>query len=307
MRQDFLGLALAAALLAAPAAAEPRFTDHYANDGEVRIHYTAAGQGPLVVLIHGFPDSWHTWRPLMDVLDEDYRVAAVDLRGYNLSDKPKGVEAYAYPALIGDIEAVIKAEGRESAVVIGHDWGGGLAWRVATDRPQRVSRLIVLSTPHPAGMTRELATNPEQQKNSQYARNFQQPGAEANLNLEQMAGWIRDPEHKARQLEALKRSDKTAMLNYYRANYPRDEKEAAAAGERVAAMPKIKVPTLIIHGLDDRGLLAAGHNDAWRNVEADTTVVMIPKAGHFVQADAPALVNRTIKDWLAARPVKGDR
>lgn len=301
------GLALAAALLAAPAAAEPAFQDRYADNAGVKIHYTAAGEGPLVLLIHGFGDTWHTWRALMDELDEAYRVAAVDLRGWNLSDKPKGVEAYAYPQLIADVEAVIRAEGRQSAIVIGHDWGGGIAWRVATDRPELVQRLVVLSTPHPAGLSRELATNPQQQRNAEYARNFMKPGSEAALTADGMASWVKDPAQRARYVEAYKRSDFAAMMNLYRANYPKDDKAAAEANARALAMPKVKAPTLIIHGVDDTSLLAAGHNSAWTFIEADTTLVMVPGAGHFVQADAPALVNRAIRDWLAARPVEGDR
>ncbi|MGH6997070.1 MAG: alpha/beta fold hydrolase [Phenylobacterium sp.] len=299
--RTFCGL-LVSALVAFGAQAEPAFQDRYADNDGVKIHYTAAGEGPLVVLVHGFGDTWHTWRPLMDALDDRYRVAAIDPRGYNLSDKPKGVEAYAYPQLMGDIEAVIRAENRPNAIVVAHDWGGAIAWRLAADHPQAVSRLIILSTPHPAGLTRELATNPEQQRNSQYARNFMVPGAEKSLSAEGMAARIKDPVQHARYLEAYRRSDFTAMLNYYRANYPKDEAEAAQANARSLAMPKIKVPTLIIHGVQDTSLLAAGHNSAWTFVEADTTILMVPQAGHFVQDDAPALVNRTIQDWLAARP-----
>lgn len=297
--------ALAATLaLATGASAEPAFQDRYAENQGVKIHYTAAGEGPLVVMIHGFGDAWHTWRPLMDALDEDYRVAAMDLRGYNLSDKPKGVAAYAYPQLMGDIEAVIRAEGRSSAIIVAHDWGGGIAWRFASEHPELVERLVVLSTPHPAGLTRELATNPEQQRNSQYARNFMVPGAEKSLSAETMASRIKDPAQRDRYVEAYRRSDFEAMLNYYRANYPKDEAEAAQANARSLAMAKIKAPTLIIHGVKDTSLLAAGHNAAWTFVEADTTILMIPEAGHFVQDDATALVNRTIEDWLAARAGK---
>lgn len=297
-------LALTAALHAAPAAAEPAFQDRYADNAGVKIHYTAAGEGPLVVLIHGFGDTWHSWRPLMDTLDQDYRVAAMDLRGWNLSDKPKGVEAYTYPHLIADVAAVIRAEGRQGAVIVGHDWGGGIAWRLATDRPELVQRLVVLSTPHPAGLSRELATNPQQQRNAEYARGFMKPGSEAALTAEGMANWVKDPAQKARYVEAYGRSDFAAMMNLYRANYPKDEAAAAEANARALAMPKVKAPTLILHGLNDTSLMAAGHNSAWTFVEADTTLVMIPGAGHFVQADAPELVNRAIKDWLAARPVE---
>ncbi|MEO8112971.1 MAG: alpha/beta hydrolase [Phenylobacterium sp.] len=293
------GALLAALLLATAAVAAPaRFEDRYAVNDGVRLHYTAAGKGPLVVMLHGFPEYWGFYRGLMGELDGGYRVAAVDLRGYNLSDKPQGVEAYAFDKLIGDVAAVIKAEGRTSAIVIGHDWGAAIAWRVAMDRPELVDRLVIMSVPHPVGFARELATNPVQQKNSQYARNFQVPGFEKNLNPEMLTA--RAPAAiKAEWTEALKRTDFTAMLNYYRANYPK------GVGDQIQPAPAstapIKVPVLVIHGIKDAALLAAGHSGTWEHVEADTTILMIPSAGHDVQHDAEALVDRTIHQWLDLR------
>jgi epoxide hydrolase 4 len=292
-------LALAAVLLlATPAAAKPQ--DRYAQNGAVKIHYVVDGQGPLVVLIHGFPDYWATWKPLMAELNKaGYRTAALDTRGYNLSDKPQGVAAYAMPNLIGDVAAVIAAEGQKNAIIVGHDWGAAIAWQTTFFRPELVNKLVILSVPHPTGMGRELATNPDQQKNSQYARNFQQEGSEARLTAESLAGMAtKDPKEKPGYIEAFKRSDFAAMMNYYRANYPRGVGEGAAPPP---APPKIKVPVLVVHGMKDMALNAAGHSGTWNHVEADTTIVMIPTAAHFVQHDAEALVNRTIRDWLNAR------
>ena len=182
--------ALAALCLATFVAAPLQAADKYAANDGVKIHYVAEGQGPLIVLIHGFPDYWATWKPLMAELNKaGYRTAALDLRGYNLSDKPAGEAAYAMPNLIGDVAAVIAAEGQHKAIVIGHDWGAAIAWQTAFNRPDLVDKLVIMSVPHPAGMARELATNPDQQKNSQYARNFQQPGFEKNLTAEGLAGW----------------------------------------------------------------------------------------------------------------------
>src|SRR5689334_3891718 len=134
MRTFTLAGALAAAtLLAVAAQAAPKSSpaptpqDRYAENGGVKIHYMAEGKGPLVVMIHGFPDYWATWKPLMATLSKaGYRVAALDTRGYNLSDKPKGEAAYAMPNLVGDVAAVIKAEGAKDAVVVGHDWGAAI-------------------------------------------------------------------------------------------------------------------------------------------------------------------------------------
>ena len=300
--RGWMGMLLAATLAmtsAGAARAEPGFVDRFADNNGVKIHYVAAGQGPLVVMLHGFPDYWATWEPLMAELQSGYRVVAVDLRGYDLSDKPQGVEAYAMPLLIGDVAAVIKAEGGASAVVVGHDWGAAIAWQVAINRPDLVNRLVILSVPHPAGFVRELATNKDQQANSQYARNFQTPGFEKNLTAEGLASWVKDPVKKAQYIAAFKRSDFTAMLNYYRANYPKTTGPDVAAA--APPIPPIKAPVLVIAGLKDTALNAAGHNGTWDHVDADTTLLIIPNAGHFVQHDAEALVDRTIHDWLDQR------
>lgn len=294
-------LALAAGSLATAAQAAPQ--DRYAVNSGVKIHYVVEGKGPLVVMIHGFPDYWATWKPLMAELNKaGYRTAALDTRGYNLSDKPQGEAAYAMPNLIGDVAAVIAAEGQKDAVVIGHDWGAAIAWQVVFNRPDLVNRLVILSVPHPAGMARELATNADQQKNSQYARNFQKEGSEKMLTAEGLAGWVRDPKEKAGYVEAFRRSDFAAMMNYYRANYPRgtgaDTQTPVAMS---AASQRVKVPVLVLHGMKDTALNAAGHAGTWNFVDADTTVVMFPQAGHFVQHDAEAQVNKVVRDWLNER------
>jgi pimeloyl-ACP methyl ester carboxylesterase len=289
-------LAFAAALMLSTAA---HAADKYATNNGVKIHYVVEGKGPLVVLIHGFPDYWATWKPLMAELNQaGYRTAALDTRGYNLSDKPQGVAAYAMPNLIGDVAAVIAAEGEKNATVIGHDWGAAIAWQTTFARPDLVNKLVILSVPHPAGMARELATNADQQKNSQYARNFQQEGSEKNLTAEGLAQWVNDPAAKPGYIEAFKRSDFAGMMNYYRANSPRGTGAAIAPPP---SPPRVKVPVLVLHGMKDTALNAAGHSGTWNYVDADTTIVMFPNAAHFVQHDAEAQVNRAVRDWLNAR------
>jgi pimeloyl-ACP methyl ester carboxylesterase len=295
--------ALAAALLIAGVAsaqpARPAGNDRYAENGGVKIHYVVQGKGPLVVMIHGFPDYWATWKPLMKTLNAaGYRTAALDNRGYNLSDKPQGEAAYAMPNLVADVAAVIAAEHQKDAIVIGHDWGAAIAWNVAMSRPDLVNRLVIMSVPHPAGMGRELATNKAQQEGSNYARNFQKPGSEKMLTAEGLAGWVKDPKEKPGYVAAFKRSDFRAMMNYYRANYPKGTGDAAAPAP---AFPPIKVPVLVIHGMKDTALNAAGHNGTWEHVQGDTTILMAPTAGHFVQHDAESLVDRTVRDWLDQR------
>ncbi len=273
---------------------ESTVTHGYANNNGVKIHYASAGQGPLIVMIHGFPDYWYTWRDQMQALSPNYQVVAIDQRGYNLSDKPKGVENYDMKLLVSDVVAVIKHLGKDKAIIVGHDWGGIVAWTFAMSLPQMTEKLVILNLPHPRGLSRELANNPQQQKNSSYARMFQQEGAEKQLTAEGLARWVKDPKAKEKYIEAFKRSDFEAMLNYYKRNYPREPYK-----EDTSPVVKVKMPVLLIHGLDDTALLAGALNNTWDWIEKDLTLVTIPGAGHFVQQDASELVTRSIKMWLA--------
>jgi epoxide hydrolase 4 len=266
----------------------------YANNNGVKIHYASAGQGPLIVMIHGFPDYWYTWRDQMQALSSSYQVVAIDQRGYNLSDKPKGVENYDMKLLVSDVVAVIKHLGKDKAIIVGHDWGGIVAWTFAMNLPQMTDKLVILNLPHPRGLSRELANNPQQQKNSAYARTFQQEGAEKQLTAEGLARWVKDPQAKEKYIEAFKRSDFEAMLNYYKRNYPREPYK-----EDTSPVVKVKAPVLLIHGLADTALLAGALNNTWEWIEKDLTLVTIPGAGHFVQQDASELVTRSMKMWLS--------
>ena len=276
-----------------------RVEHHDANSSGVKIHYVALGKGPLIVMIHGFPDFWYTWRKQMDALSGRYRVVAVDQRGYDLSDRPAGIENYAMPLLVNDIGAVIKAEGRDSAVIVGHDWGGAVAWSLAMTHPEWLQALVILNLPHPSGIQREIKNNPEQRKNSEYAFNFQKPGAEKNLTAERLAGWVKDDAARVHYIEAFKRSDFEAMLNYYRANYPHPDQDSTTLTP--AVLPKVTVPVLEFHGLGDQALLPGALSGTWNLVEKDFTLVTIPGAGHFVQQDASDLVSTTMSDWLGRR------
>jgi epoxide hydrolase 4 len=272
---------------------------HHADSNGVKIHYATLGEGPLVVMIHGFPDFWYTWRHQMRALaDQKYRVAAVDLRGYDLSDKPKGVESYAIPLLVEDIAAVIKAEKVPDAIVVGHDWGGAVAWNVAMQKPELTRLLIICNLPHPAGITREIMTNPQQKKNSEYAFNFQKPDAHKTLTAERLSQWVTDPAARARYVDAFQKSDFESMLNYYKANYPKPDAPPPA---QPVTFPKVKAPVLMFHGLEDQALLPGALNGTWQWVEKDLTIVTVPGAGHFVQQDAAQIVSDTMVDWLARR------
>jgi pimeloyl-ACP methyl ester carboxylesterase len=273
---------------------ESRVTHGYADSNGVKIHYASIGKGPLVVMIHGFPDYWYSWRHQMEALSDSYQVVAIDQRGYYLSDKPKGVENYDVRLLVGDVAAVVKSLGKEKAIIVGHDWGGLVAWQVALNLPQMTDKLIILNLPHPRGLSRELANNPAQQKNSQYARNFQKPEAAATLTPEFLTFWVKDPDAKAKYIEAFKRSDMEGMLNYYKRNYPREPYT-----EDKSPVVKTQMPVLMFHGLDDTALLPGALNNTWEWMGKDLTLVTIPGSGHFVQQDAAELVSKTMKAWLS--------
>jgi pimeloyl-ACP methyl ester carboxylesterase len=266
---------------------------HADNDG-VRIHYASLGSGPLIVMIHGFPDYWYTWRDQMEGLSDRYQVVAIDQRGYNLSDKPEGVENYDMRFLVSDVAAVIKSLGRDKAIIVGHDWGGAVAWQFAMSLPQMTDKLIILNLPHLRGLSRELAKPDSQQaKNSAYARAFQQEGSEKKLTPEGLAGWVQDPEAKPKYVEAFRRSSMAAMMNYYKRNYPREPYQ-----EDTSPVVKVQCPVLEIHGLKDTYLLSGAIDGTWNWIEKDFTLVTIPNAAHFVQHDASKQVTDTMRSWL---------
>ncbi|MBC52433.1 MAG: alpha/beta hydrolase [Gammaproteobacteria bacterium] len=283
-------------------------THGYADNDGVRIHYATVGEGPLMVMIHGFPDFWYSWRHQMEGLQDQYQVVAIDQRGYNLSGQPAGDENYDMRLLTADVAAVINELGQDSAIIVGHDWGGMVAWNFAFAYPQMVDRLVVMNLPHPHGMIRELTINEEQRANSGYARAFQ-GGSPSDPNIffggpmmpQTLAGWVQDPVARQRYVEAFAQSDFDAMLAYYKRNFPPLPAFSATPPPISPEVPQLDVPLLVLHGLDDTALHSDGLNNTWDWNDAGTTIVAVPDAGHFVQQDAPDTVTDTIRWWLGAQ------
>jgi len=277
-----------------------RVTEGYADSAGVRIHYATLGdpKDPPVLMIHGFPDYWYSWRALMADLSRDHFTIAIDQRGYNLSDKPEGEQNYELGYLVGDVAAVLRRLGLAKATVIGHDWGGVVAWQVAIDRPELVDRLVILNLPHLRGIRRELANNPQQQKNAAYARLFMQDDAWKKMSVAQLVDIAvpdkSDTVTRERYTQAMQRSSIEAMLDYYRQNYPREP-----YAPDTSPVVKVKAPVLVIHGLDDPFLLPGALDGTWQWVDNTLTMVTLPRVGHFVLRDAPTQVIPVVRHWLA--------
>ena len=275
----------------------------------VKLHWVEAGAGPLVILLHGFPEHWYSWRHQIPALAKaGFRVLAPDMRGYNLSEKPRGVRAYRPEVLARDVAELVRHAGVQRAHVVGHDWGGLVAWRVAMWHPAVVDRLVVLNAPHPGVMLRGLLRN-GQLKKSRYILFFQVPRlAErrfARGDFALVRRYLRrDPVRAGAfseqdiqtYVEALRQPGAlTAALNYYRAAF------RAAPLRLFESYPRIEAPVLLIWGERDR-YLGRHLIDGTERWVGDLRVERIAQASHWVQADAPERVNDLLLEHL-----RGDR
>jgi len=277
-----------------------------------RLNYAEAGRGTLMVFVHGFPECWHRWVPQLREFGRDHRVVAPDTRGINLSFKPEGVEAYHARHLADDIVKFIEALSPAPVVLVGHDWGGVMAWLVAMDAPHLLEKLVVINAPFPAMFARELAENPAQREASQYMNALRDPGAEERILARDFKGlesgltgmgpaadWY-TPELRARYREAWQRPGAlTAALNYYRATTMRPPKPGEDWTPRMARQERmrVRVPTLVIWGMQDKGLLA-GCLDGMEDYVDDLTVVRMPEGSHWVSAEQPDKVNAAIRRFI---------
>jgi pimeloyl-ACP methyl ester carboxylesterase len=276
----------------------------YAEVGEVRLHYVEAGEGPLVVLLHGFPEFWYGWRRQIGPLAAaGFRVVAPDTRGYNLSSKPAGVAPYAGDRLAADIRGLIHERGAESALLVGHDWGGTVAWTVAMNHPEVVDRLAILNVAHPRKFLQGLHS-PDQLRKSWYVFFFELPGLPESVV--QADRWhffrhfLRDadpaytPEEMDWYVEAWSQPGAAAaMINYYRAAVRQSPKKTEAQIRPISA------PTLVIWGERDRYLgpeLAEPERDDVPNLDR---VERLPDASHWVHHDEAERVTQLLAGFFA--------
>lgn len=286
--------------------AADRLNHHTAAVNGIQLHYVEAGTGPLVVLLHGFPEFWYAWRHQIPALAvAGFHVVAPDLRGYHRSEKPAGVHNYRMELLVEDVAALIRHAGAERAAVVGHDWGGAIAWHTAIRRPAVVERLVVLNAPHPAAFARALR-HWEQRLRSWYILFFQLPwlpevalrlgnGAllERMLRTEPVRAGAFSDDDIRRYKEALAQPGApTAMLNYYRA-------ALRGGGALRASATPVRVPTLLIWGEQDR-YLGTELTHGLDALVPDLRVERLPNASHWVMADAPERVNSLLTRFLRA-------
>jgi len=282
--------------------------DRFADVGNgVRLHYVEAGSGPLVVLLHGFPEFWWSWRHQIPVLAEaGYRVVAVDMRGYGQSHAPSSWREYRMETLAGDIAGLITALGEQKAFVVGHDWGAAVAWMVATLHPDRVERLAILNVPHPDTMLRTLRRSPKQLLHSWYMFFFQIPRfpewLAGKLRRKFLEGVYRDAKPGAFTAEDYARYE-TALLdspgglrgpiNYYRAALRQSPRRAQSL------FKPIPLPVLVIWGTQDRFLTEqmAQPDPRW---VPDVRIVKLPDASHWVQHDEPERVSTLLIEHFRA-------
>jgi epoxide hydrolase 4 len=274
----------------------------YITTNGIKLHYVTQGEGPLMLMLHGFPQFWYSWRHQIPEFAKNFKVVALDLRGYNDSDKPKEQSAYVMDEFIQDIQGVIKGLGYQKCVLVGHDWGGAIAWCFAYAHPEMLERLIILNMPHPAKFTQGLRT-PQQMLRSTYAFFFQLPwlpefliqssdyqaietafkGMAINKSVFTKA------DIDAYKDAAAKRGALTAMLNYYR-----NASEHKMFKENWGIL---QVPTLMIWAEKDTAL----GKELTYGTEAyvkDFQIKYIPNCSHWVQQEQPELVNQYMHEFL---------
>jgi epoxide hydrolase 4 len=280
----------------------------------IRLHYASAGDPdkPLLLCLHGFPEFWSAWEPVLPLLADRFHAVAPDLRGFNLSSKPPEVRAYGARELVKDIDGLAAALGHERFDLAGHDWGGALAWTYAIHRPRQVRRLVIFNAPHPVPFARMLAGDPAQQAASRYMNWLRRPGSEERLaendfaRLDQFfaeaggSGWFAGDTRAAYHRAWSQPGALTGGVNYYRASpfHPPTDTDPGAA--RLALDPNdfvVDVPTLVIWGERDRALLP-GLLDGLEAVVPALRIERLPACSHWLLHEQPGRIAGLIRDFL---------
>jgi epoxide hydrolase 4 len=291
---------------------------HYAEFNGIRMHYVTHGTGQPLVLLHGFPEYWGVWRGVMRELEREYQLIAPDLRGYNLTSRPEGVEHYRIEHLVADVLGLVDHLGLERCNFLVQDWGAMVGWSFLFRHPERVERFITITMTHPALFSRELRTNPQQQQASQYMLLFRQPGvAEAAFQANDYAvprqSILEDARQHGAQLSAEEEREwlevwkqpgaLTAGFNYYRAAElgPPDGKGNPGGSNALTGLSPeqlhVRVPVLVLCADKDAALLPSGLEGLEQYVP-DLTVRHVPEATHWLSLERPAVVAQHVREFL---------
>ncbi|TFF95111.1 MAG: alpha/beta hydrolase [Promethearchaeota archaeon] len=263
------------------------------------LHVMIIGEGKPLILLHGFPDFWYGWKSVIPELKDKFKLIIPDMRGYNLSDKPEGTQNYKINHLIDDIKGLIEFFDLKKPFIAGHDWGGIVAWVFAEKYPDIVQKLIILNSPHPKIFNRLLKTNKAQQKASSYIFQFHKSGGEQFL-FKNDYKWLKSAlfgsliDKKALDDFDMEQyinawSQPNALIsgvNYYKANPNFDDFSGV-----------IKVPTLVIHGMNDLALLPV-ILEGLENFVENVTIIKVPNSSHWVLHEQPHLVSTKIINFL---------
>ncbi|HZB44291.1 MAG TPA: alpha/beta hydrolase [Pyrinomonadaceae bacterium] len=282
----------------------------YAQVGDVRLHYAESGAGErLVVLLHGFPECWYSWRHQLAALGERFRVVAPDMRGYNLSDKPSEVKDYVIERLVDDVTGLIRHFGAREAAVVGHDWGAAVAWAVAQRHPEYVWKLAALQVPPPAVWAKNVTL--KQLLKSWYMFFFQLPvlpewvvrrddfaAVEKAFRTTARPGTFTDTDIAIFKSALRQPGAVTGGINYYRANFAA---RLRRAWERkpYAREELIRVPTLFVYGEQDTAIVPETVRGVGDYIDAPYTEVRLGRSGHWVQQESPTEINAALLRFLA--------
>jgi pimeloyl-ACP methyl ester carboxylesterase len=295
----------------------PNFTDGVADVNGVSLHYVASGKGPLMMFLHGFPEFWYAWKSQLSEFGQDHLAVALDMRGYNLSDKPTDVEQYDLWHLVEDVAGLARHLGYEKFTLVGHDWGGVVAWAFAIAHPEQLEKLVIINAPHPGVFTRLLRDDHAQQRASQYMLMLQGEKAEEVLAADNFAfldkllvaqgiedGYFTEQDRAAYLKAWSQPGALTGALNFYRASKIGPIGEGARRGEPSGffsfPMSKltVKVPTLVVWGEKDIALVTR-NLDGLAQCVPDLTIKRFPEASHWVVHEKPAEVNEAIREFVA--------
>jgi pimeloyl-ACP methyl ester carboxylesterase len=280
----------------------------------LNVAFAGAEDAPAVILLHGFPESHRTWREVAPRLGDDFRLIMPDQRGFAGSDRPQEVEAYKTDTLINDIFALADTLGLESFALVGHDWGGAIAWPAALRGDPRLKKLAIVNAPHPVIFQKSVIEDADQRAASQYITAFRTPGFETAIEAMGYRTFFEKTFARHVDLSKMPESEKqqyiadwsqpgalTSMLNWYRAGkmvVPPPGLTVPLPDWLLKAFPKVQVPTLVVWGMKDTALLPIQLEGLDELVE-DLRIARLPEAGHFAPWEAPDEVAEALRDFLA--------